>query len=607
MLRSFLAAEFAGNETSRWNQRTMRAHLGEPWCWPADPVLSEHCRARLGCSEPALPPSGRALLVSVTPSGKASLWELTTERPPALGCAEFIGLASETSRMAARLAARDLPFLGDVDPLLRARSWCARLIATEEDPCSRTLDGTSFGLSMCLANASLLLQVPLSPNVVACAAVGSDGSILPVEGLTHKLRIIFGTALAVRRVLVAAPQLEEARDVAARAGVAPNAVCGVSRLAQAVAEVLPDIGAALDARWEDLDFAIRSAHALHRVTLDDAPAVLDWKAVVGSADRLVERLSASADPSAQAAARMATLAARIAARHAGANAPLAVPDNDALEALPRPLRFRLLAHVMQSATDGSDEETRQCLDIVLPKLPPPRERSADELRLAGAAGRAFASIGDYGRALALLDEAVQGWLSIHAEQHASHPLCEELRVLGVLAAHAATAREGPVSDPRGLLGKLLGLEYSAVELHPEVADRSIGFLRLAAGRALVQAGDADRALEFLDDGVLDWAVFPAHLAHARLRWRARAHDARGNADGAAWDRARIDGSDVAQSRLARLDEAIRDNAGTDELARILDLLRGDEASGPEIERLLRRVEAEDVVATARFVAEHYRY
>src|ERR1700712_5503063 len=103
MLRDFLAADLAGARCG--SRRTMLARLGRPWCWPAEPMLAEHCCTRLDCSPPPPPPCGSVLLASVTPSGKPSLWELTTEGSRD---AEFIGVAAASSRTAARLAARDL-------------------------------------------------------------------------------------------------------------------------------------------------------------------------------------------------------------------------------------------------------------------------------------------------------------------------------------------------------------------------------------------------------------------------------------------------------------------------------------------------------------------
>jgi hypothetical protein len=193
-----------------------------------------------------------------------------------------------------------------------------------------------------------------------------------------------------------------------------------------------------------------------------------------------------------------------------------------------------------------------------------------------------------------LRAAIKGWKEAWEEKEISRPLCELLRVLGI-AGHT----EEVVA--------LCENEVNAYELAPGASDKSIGFLRVAAGRALVQVNEPTRACEYLTrqtNGPL-----PVHLEKARQRWLARAlHDC-GDLAGAAKEREKLwgrtdDPSSHDQLILARLDDAIENSRETTEF---IDELRAYPDGEALIARRLCPWRDNDAQSIARFVTEHCRY
>ena len=106
-------------------------------------------------------------------------------------------------------------------------------------------------------------------------------------------------------------------------------------------------------------------------------------------------------------------------------------------------------------------------------------------------------------------EAVAGWFQIWREHEASYPLCEALRIAGLLGDGDAVAEFRHLSR--------------RIERHPLTERGSAAFLRFALGRALTMLGEVEDACEVLSDSRdVDWALTPDHLRFSRLRWLARA-------------------------------------------------------------------------------------
>jgi tetratricopeptide (TPR) repeat protein len=582
-----LLAFLLRGERSGISARTLRKCLQHPWGFPAAPplrALAEAC-----CPAPsATLATGDALLVGIDGDGLFRLG-LTDQPPDAL---ELRGSAAESARLAHRLVPRDLPVFSTADGLHRAPRWLAgpfALPATGTPPTA--LDGASFGLSLALATASHLLDLPMQSTLVASAALHLDGSLGTVDGIARKVRLVMEHAPGITTFLVAAGQEHEAERARAQLlgelGLDTASswlrIVPVTTFAEAFAHAFPDALDALRARFRDPAVAERIAAELHRLALFDTPLVLGWRAVVTCAIALARAVQRP-----ETRARLDTVR-RIAERHAGEGQLMPWPDDAELRTLPRALRLRLLAHVVQSAADAGVDahaHARRALRLVRPPL----ERAAEDAVLLGAAGRALAAAGNEAEAIVTLREATQAWSEIACPHESSHALCELLRLLGMRGQHDE------------VLALCAGAATSFL-LDPRSPEKSIGYLRVAAGRAMVQVALPEKALDYLDDDGR-WPPLPASAEGARERWRARALDAVGRSEEAARCRRTLDarsdrGPALAfQAGLAQLDRARRTGQDTIALVAALALL-------PEGRRTRDRLPPGDDLEHA--LAERTRY
>jgi hypothetical protein len=450
------------------------------------------------------------------------------------------------------------------------------------------LEGASFGASMCLALASHLLDLPIASDLVASAAIESDGSLGVVDGLEEKVALVAGSALGVCRLLVAARQADRAKEVVRRLGVDLH-VIEASSLAEAFSLAFPDLEGHVSRGWSQEADAIAAAHELFRVAVEGAPRLLHWRGIAAAAGAVADRLDGIESASADAARWEAQIAQAIADRHSGS--PTLIEASVAhFGRYPTAVRSRLWAHVVQAAADRDDASARDAIARAERLVPPAPERHADDLQLLGALGRAYAAIGDEGRARILLQEAVEGWRSLFAEFASSFALSELVRVFGVLG-DADAVRE----IEQGA--------YRALVEDPRTNTTSIAFARASLARAFVQCGAAARAKELLSDGSgFDWDLIPSHLRQGRARWLARAFEALGDREGAARLRdglAREAQPDRTNLGLARLDGALFEGGdGVAELAAI----RAD----ADVARIAGRTRGTPR-EIARTVQETYRY
>lgn len=498
-------------------------------------------QARFACANAELATQpGCAVGLSVRDSMPA-VWQIrVVDHSPGREHAEFVGSARESEALAQRLVLREL---GAIRPELLGRQL--RLVAEEiEDESNGTLQklkGRSFGLAQALAFASYVLRRPLRREVAALATIDADGRLGPVGGLEVKLRGLKAWASCVTTLLVAQDQEIEVPD--------GFTVVRVGRLDQALGEALETRveGAVI----EQLDDSERGefARSLFRLTVRGSPHVITWALVERLAIRLGDQVE---DPELRWQARVVE---SIAGRHAGRGRTLPL---ERLDALPAPLQLDLVAHGVQAACDSCSTDTNELLGRAQ-RLVEAHPGHAGTLKVLGALGRFHAAWHRHGLAVKFLAQATQGWFDLLAADQASRAVCEWLRVLG------ASARTKELQD-------LLEGPVLRIRRHPETSEISRSFLALAAGRALLDVGNSERARDLLTQDL--WTT--RAVEQCRFRQLARLGEA-------------VEPSEPTQLALTRLDRG--DLGG-------LELLR--ERHPAELERLLNLVGEEDVARWWRY-------
>jgi hypothetical protein len=465
------------------------------------------------CSSQTKPQPGETCLVAVSPE-RVSLWCLRhgpyryeTDAVP------FVGRAAEALSYAQGIAMRDLPMLLKLEPQLT--SWFASLIYKDGANPDYSLDGASFGLSMCLAMASRMLGEPIPVRFAASARVKRDGSVHPVSELERKLQMIEESALMVDIFLVCKDQEKDASAILEKLqrerppqqtntlmkARRPLQVVGVSTVQEALSLVWPALESSFLERWtSEPQAARRAADDIFYLALDGSPQVIQWQGVIRAAEILAQ--VPGLDESSQ---ERAHLAAQIAKRHQDHNNQILFPK--VLTRWPLPLRMKLLAHVMQSATDTDTERTRDYLSRIeeqfLSKLA--HEMSGEELRLLGAAGRGHAALGNFERSRELSLSALRAWVALQEWEQATFPLSEYLRLLGIL-------------QQREELFEALSLYVDELS-RSQCSNNGLGFVYLAAGRALCQMNEPERAMLYLEHREIDWRLVSPHLRRACWRWQ----------------------------------------------------------------------------------------
>lgn len=555
------------------SQRTLRHRLAAPWGWPAAPFLAEKAGS-CGVVPAGAPGEGETLLVSV---GAEGLWHLRPGRGPS-DALELRGAAAASALLAHRLVTRDLPLYDDPDRHHRGRVWSAVLFAVSPSvPPPTALDGSSYGLSLSLATASALLRLPLPPDLAATGVLLPDGGIGPVEGLTRKVALLLEHAPGIRRLLVPAGQDQEARAAAEMAlsdlGIPRTeawlAVVPVSTFHEAFEHALPDAFDRLRERWKDSVVASRLTDQLHRMALFDSPVVLGWPAIRRCADELLRDCPPPREQ------KKLVMVRAIARRHEGHKEPDPWPDEAEIAEEPRASRLRYLAHVVQSEAEGG-ADPGAAADRARPWVRERLERASEDAVLLGAIGRALAAAERDDEAIRVLHEAVATWQDIGAPYDSTHALCELLRLLGIAGradeVHAVVRRDLP-----------------PVDAEPRTSEKSLGFVRVALGRAYTQTGQPGLGLRELSDAP-EGRALPLIAEAGRLRWLALSYDALGQSASADEIRARLATRKdppypwTLQARLARLDAARRDGAVT-------AALREELSSTAELARSLSRCPA----------------
>lgn len=572
--------------------------LARPWCWPADDALAARA-AELGFVPPRDPMLGETALVTVSEGRtRSSLYRFG----PRTVAASAVPLSASAQRALDRMNLLVSRALGALRPneLARRHQWSVELLARDGEGVDTVVDGPSFGLGMGLAMASLFLRRPVPATVLASAEVDAEGGVSPIGGIDLKLANVAENALGVRRVLVAAAQLGEASR--ALAGLPrPLEVIGVSTLQDALAAGLDFTFDADDLRalFEDSNVANEVAGRLFDMVVDGSRVALDWQAVQHIAEAVHGRLDdgPGLDERKLQARERVVIARAIARRHAGYGDLLPWPREGALGAMPRPRRLRLLAHLVQSAAEWSDEDARTYAQRAATALAPRQEQTEGDLVLLGAIGRALASVETDAEALEALEAALAGWWELGAHADASFALAECIRVVGL-------------SRDVARLERLTADVVPLVIADPRTTEVGAAHVAFAAGRGNLLANRPEEAMVWLTSaGAVDWQEAPRWLARSRARWLARARQATGDSNGAAAERAALEqaarfGEDDEHVLLARLDGAVAASEGAEPL---LLALSAHPRAGRETTRILTRRAGLAPPDRAAALADRYRY
>jgi hypothetical protein len=517
-----------------------------PWCWPeeGDPALA-HARWASGCDEPPEPAVGSVLAVTVGEHG-GCLWALRdyADQPHT---AVFGARAAARWDDAICALPRSLPVLWASVRHHRERPFPWHLGSHARPghaaaPPEPIVDGPSVGLSFFLVLASRVLGVPVATDVVATATLDAYGAVGPVEGLEVKIPTILEVGPRVRRLVVAAAQVEDARALAR----GRLEVLGVRSASEAAELFLSGLAGRLvkveGPRRREL---VRS---FFRLVLSGQRELLDWSPVAEAARIALVEWPGLADEDRYTL----EFAAAVAARHQGNRGSLRVPPETWLAALSTPVRINVLAHLVQQSADTGDPPARQTLALALRDLPiDVRHAFAPQLRLMGAVARLESFCGNPARALARQRQLAEGHLANLGYEDVSLPLCEWLRLAGAMPDRDALAKAEAFFEEARALGA-----FSATDL---------GFLELARARAAVQAGAATPGAGDVLRRLAADATIADHVRRSAARWAITCARALGDGGGVAAAEAALasgcpegDPDARAYACLASLDTALAD-------------------------------------------------
>lgn len=515
-----------------------------PWLWPPDggPPFEAACRIADLAAPPN--PEGRVPVVTVREQ-TATLWYLDSPRVP--GHANLGAVASRSWDQARAALPRSLPvLLSSLRPhqtppsVVRlashiARSGWARL--------ETVIEGPSLGLAFFLHLVARVSRVPVVADAVASASIDETGRLGPVTGLPLKIDAVARTAPRIRRFLVCAEQEAEAREAAE----GRLEVLAFKSAAEATEALYNE---ALLARLIDCSPSEqrRIGDTLLRLVLTER-GLTSWSPVRHAARRARRTWHSSSDEG-----YLLQFVEAVAARHEENRGELDVPPRAWLERLPRPVRSRVIAHVVQHAADTGSPQPEQALALARQAVPnPPHESFAPELAVHGAIGRLLAATGRPEEALSLQAELARAQFAGFSYDEVSRPLCEWLRLAAALGDRQAFDA---------------ALEFrQRLETVGAMGPGDDAFLALATsrGEVILDPRTSPRALHRLAR-LANSPAIPDHVRRSAARWRLRTTRlADASAQEQADARADLDAACPPDSaapevrvfrELARLDEAL---------------------------------------------------
>lgn len=552
-----------------------------------------------GRSGPDAVPGRAPLLTVCSKTGAPSIWVMIREDDAlardGIDVLGFGAPAREAWDHAVAALPRSLPLLWA--PLKQAQGMpfvalrMARQAPRRAGARAAELKGLSFGLPFVLALASQVLNRPLPDNLIATAAVKPTGEVKAVDGIQAKVRVVAQETRRIRRFLVAPGNLEEARKAAqgCRFRIIP-----VRSAAEAVKEAFGvDLGQLLTDQGTDEEKREELCSSLYRLALAGRGAFLDWTPVWRAACLAMESWDEVLSDEQRDKLKLARM---IAARHEGVAGAADLPSLDLLARTPADVRLRIVANLVQEATDKGNPTPRQAKELARAHLVEGPDAFAHHLGLLGALGRLRALTGDPERALRMQERTARGFFDRMEYDSISYSLSEWYRLAGALQEERAFDRaeklRGEVERIDG--GSPLGGPY----------------VRLARARAAARLGRGG-AEESLARLAVDREA-PDHVRWSAARWSGALRAEGGDEDAV----------NVWRSEIERDLQTDHGNPAVAEtFLRLLDLdlalLREDEAGGDAaLERLkeLRPHAVETLIDTrtdgtppGRYVARFFPY
>jgi hypothetical protein len=420
-----------GRHSEEEKTRARQALKLGPWAWPTEGRGLARARHLAG-EPPTEAAAGRAIVLTVGDSQR-SAWMLSTDGSRAH--ADHAALAQSAKRAVerahrllaerTRLAWRPLPAVSEVlltrlDTVYTTGSVQRRL----------PVEGDSLGLSTVLALASTLYGQPVPADIVASAAVDAQGALGEVGRITDKVRTIRDCLPRVRRVVVAAGQVEAWKGAVLECAAGSLEIVGF-KTAWAAVEALLDPVTSLEQTEEAHQPDV--LHALANTLKEGRSAVLTWRPVARAVRHMRQCWRLSEDQRAEA-----DLVLLVAQRYAGEVTPADVDIDTVIGWVGRRhimARLPLLAHLVQHhATYGLDMPPALA-SLVEPMLDADVHPFAYKVR--GAWARWLAADGQAAAALTIQRRIVEDLVQGMEETEASYGLAEWMRLAGALGDSAA--------------------------------------------------------------------------------------------------------------------------------------------------------------------------
>lgn len=502
-MHPFLAISNPGMHV-RWQLQKMLS--AGPWCWPLEDGPLANAASIVGSDVPLMA-SGVVPLVAVN-DYCASLWVMLPELDwdnRDLSLAELGKTATFAWQTAAAALPRSVRVLWKSVSDSAAKKTVARHMVAlplegREVRFDAKLEGTSFGLSFLLAQASSSLDTPLPGDLIASATISARGSLGPVDGLEAKLAVVLERAPRIRRFMVASEQVEEAEAYAA----GRLEIVGVSTAVEAIEHVFPDLATVLSTKGKSPAARRSFVDSVFSLALGAQGATHDWKPVAEAARLALAGWENVSDDE----YHRLTLARAIAERHAGNRGRVELPSSDWLASFPLPLRISIVTHVVQQVADTGSPSPAAVMALAEQYQTRGSEAFEDHIKLLGAVARLEAVSGDPAVALAYQSECSSQWMRRFQFQAVSFSLSEQFRLAGCLNDAGELDKANALYDELVSRGELSGLPRAYVDL--------------SRCRAMVMNGSSDRVIDRLQ-GLFDDEHSPVQLQLSAARWLSQAH------------------------------------------------------------------------------------
>lgn len=441
-----------------------------PWCWPADERAIEVARpglqpARvLGVAPFLTVTTGRVVSILLVALGARQLRSL---RPVAIDAGSFRDVVH---------AAQSLELLLPQAPdgLSPHALFLDHLtLAAVAPSAAAVVEGRSFGLAAMLAATSRAIRIPVPADVIAIAAVSSDGALEHVDdgGLMDKVQALQRLAPRIRRVIVA-----EGQEASAGVGGHEVLVAGTVRSGIELAWSVRSI--------EELVALVTQAEVT-KLAEELVAAAIFGKSAARHFDGTVavaRILKARADLP-DVTRTLLGITEAVAIRHSTNSGGFVLPPD-----LKSPLKEVVVAQWLQQCADAGSNETEVVRDIAIELHPADRPTSDATARAHGALARLWAVTGAPRDALRLAQQTAQWFVDARKPGEATHALCAALHLAGV------------VNDKPAFLACV----HLWAEIMGDVDEGSAAFVRLARARGAV---------------LLDASAVEAHEPDLQELWR----------------------------------------------------------------------------------------